>query len=410
MTREVRSSELPNATVNLTAVEPHEDSRIAAGALNNPVIYERAAGGVSVFQLITDFGRSRNLVASAQLQAEAQVADQQASVQDIILAADTAFYSALRAQALLDVAQQTVATRQTTADQVQALTNAKLKSELDLSFANVNLAQAKLLLLDAQNQKAAAFANLNAVLGNFKQQPYSLVDEAGSALPPPPANADALLELALRSRPDLRALEERYRADERFRHAEHDLSRPTIAALGAVGDTPIRADQLSPWYGAVGVNVSIPVFNGFLFSARMREADFRSRARAEQLRDMRDRVARDVQVTCLQSQSTFERIAVTSQLLEQANLALDLATERYRLGLSSIVEVSQAQLQQTQAAIDHSNARYDYLSALASLNFQTGQILGPRLESKVPAPAATSKSPAGSSPQGNLPGADTDGK
>jgi outer membrane protein len=65
----------------------------------------------------------------------------------------------------LQVAQQTVAERQTVTDQVQALFNSKLKSALDLSFAQVNLAQAKLLLLDAQNNDAAAIANLSAGLG-----------------------------------------------------------------------------------------------------------------------------------------------------------------------------------------------------------------------------------------------------
>ncbi len=78
---------------------------------------------------------------------------------------DQAFYNALQTQAVLTVAQQTVADRQTVADQVGALFKNKLKSELDFSFANVNLAQAKLLLLDAQNNVNAALASLSAVLG-----------------------------------------------------------------------------------------------------------------------------------------------------------------------------------------------------------------------------------------------------
>jgi outer membrane protein len=68
-----------------------------------------------------------------------------ATQQQILLAVDQAFYGALQAQALLTVAQQTVSARQTVTDQVQALFDNKLKSQLDLSFANVNLAQAKLL-------------------------------------------------------------------------------------------------------------------------------------------------------------------------------------------------------------------------------------------------------------------------
>ncbi len=373
VTRQVRSAELPNVTGNLTAVEPHEGSRITAGGLNNPIIYERAAGGITFSQLITDFGRSRNLVASAQFKAKAADHAQQATAADILLAVDQAFYEALQSQALLVVAQETVKARQITADQVQALTNSKLKSDLDLSFANVNLSQAKLMLLDAENRKAEAFANLNTILGYEKQRTYLLVDETGGQLNPPPQNSDDLMTKAFQSRPDLAEIEDRYQAAERYRRAEHDLFRPTISTLAAVGGTPVRADQLSSWYGAVGVNLSLPIFNGFLYSARAKEADLKAAAMKEQVRDIRDKIARDVQVTWMNANAAYERVSVTQQLLDQANLALDLATTRYKLGLSSIVELSQAQLQQTEAAIGNTDARYAYEQTLAELNYQVGR-------------------------------------
>jgi outer membrane protein len=168
-------------------------------------------------------------------------------------------------------------------------------------------------------------------------------------------------------------MDDDFQAEKRFAHAEHDLWRPAISALGAVGGTPARADEItSSWYGAVGVNMNIPVFNGFLFSARAREADYRASALQEQVRDLRDRIARDVRVTWLQANTAYQRLSVMDQLLQQANLALDLAQTRYRLGLSSIVELSQAQLQQTDAEIGNSTARYNYLATLSSLSYQTG--------------------------------------
>ena len=373
VTRQVRSNELPNVTGYLTAVDSHEGSRITAGGLNNPIIFERAAVGITASQLITDFGRSRNLVASAQLRAKASEFAQKATVADVLLAVDQAFYEALQSQSLLQVAQETVRQRQVTVDQVQALTNAKLKSDLDLSFAKVNLSQANLLLLDAENRKDAAFASLNTILGYEKQLSYLLVDETGGMPTPPPTNKDELLAKAFQSRPDLAEVEEQWESAERFRRAEHDLFRPSISALAAVGDTPIRADQLSPWYGAVGVNLSFPIFNGFQYSARAKEADYRAAALKEQVRDIRDRIARDVQVTWMTTNSAYQRVGVTAQLLQQANLALDLARTRYKLGLSSIVELSQAQLQQTEAAIGNANARYSYQQALAALSYQTGR-------------------------------------
>ena len=125
--REVRSGELPVATGNLTAVDAHQGTRITAGALNNPSVFERAGAGVTIAQLITDFGRTGNLVASANFREKAEQQAALATAADVTLAVDQAFYSALSAQAELLVAGQTVSTRQTTADQVQALAQAKLK-------------------------------------------------------------------------------------------------------------------------------------------------------------------------------------------------------------------------------------------------------------------------------------------
>jgi outer membrane protein len=372
--RESRSAELPIATGNLTAVGAHDNTRLTAGALNNSSVFNRAAAGVTIGQLITDFGRTHNLVASENLREQAQKQNEQATAADIVLATDQAFYAALAAQAQLLVAQQTVDTRQTTADQVQALANAKLRSDLDLSFANVNLAQAKLLLLDAQNRKDAAFTDLNEILGFEKQTTYLLVDETAKTLTPPPTNAEDLVQDAFRSRPDLAAIDDNWQAAQRFARAEHDLNRPTISALAATGGTPVRADQIaSSWYGAAGVNMSIPIFNGFLFSARAHEADYRASALQQQVRDLRDKIARDVRVIWLQSNTAYQRVSVAAQLLQQANLALDLAQTRYKLGLSSIVELSQAQLQQTDAQIGSTNARYEYLTTLSALTFQTGK-------------------------------------
>jgi len=370
VTREVRSNLWPTATVNLTAVDANPGTRIAAGALNNPIIYQRAAAGAIVSQLITDFGRTTNLISSANLAAKAENQNAVATKEQILLAVDQAFYNALQTHAVLTVAQQTVAERQTVADQVGALYKNKLKAELDFSFANVNLAQAKLLLLDAQNNDNAALASLSAVLGFSSLQIFQLAEDT-TATTAPQGNVDDLISTAFATRPEILSLEFEVESAQRFHTAERDLFFPNIQAMGAVGDTPVRNPVISSWYGAVGVNVEVPVFNGFLYSARYREAAFRAQAAQERLRDLRDRIARDVRTSWLNATNTYDRLAVTRQLLEQANLALDLARARYRLGLGSIVELSQAQLQQTQAQITNAQAGYDYQLALAVLQYQT---------------------------------------
>jgi outer membrane protein len=118
--------------------------------------------------------------------------------------------------------------------------------------------------------------------------------------------------------------------------------------------------------------MNIPIFNGFLFSAQAKEATIRSQASSEQTRVLRDRIVRDIRTSWLAANTAYQRVAVTAELLKQANLALNLAQTRYKLGLSSIVELSQAQFQQTDAAIGNTNAQYQYKLSLATLNYQIG--------------------------------------
>ena len=370
VTREVRSNLWPTATVSLTGVDARAGSRITAGALNNPVLYERAAAGTTVSQLITDFGHTTNLVASANLAAKAEDQNAVATKEQILLATDQAFYGALQAHAVSRVGEQAVEARQAVADQVSALFKSKLKSELDLSFANVNLSQAKLLLLDAQNNENAALATLSAVLGYPNLHSFQLVEDT-SAVTPPPANVDSLIADAMSKRPEILALEFQQQSARKFQTAQRDLLFPSIRAMGVVGDAPVRNPIIPDWYGAVGINVEIPVFNGFRYPAMAREAQLRAQAADERLLDLRNRISRDVRNGWLNANTAYQRVAVTQELLKQSNQAFDLAQTRYNLGLGSIVELSQAQLQQTQGQISYAQAGYDYRLALAILRYQT---------------------------------------
>lgn len=359
----------------ITAVGADSGSRLAAGGLNNPAVYNRLASGVSISQLITDFGRTRNLVDSARYRAQAQDQVATATRAQILLAVDQAYFAALRAEAVLKVAEQTVASRQTVADQTAALARSNLKSTLDVSFANVNLADAKLLLAASRSNVQASYADLGAALGlpaQFGQGGFSLMPE-----PLPAALAQPLDELvrqAMRDRPELAGLRLEQSAAERFSRAEKDLSLPTIALAGTAGVAPVSDAQIQNRYGAVGVNVSIPILNGRLYHARQAEAELRARSASRNVDDIANRIARDVRVAWLNTGNAFERLALTAQLIEQARLALDLAQRRYDLGLTSIVELSQAQLNVTAAEIAASGAQFDYQLQRANLAYQTGAL------------------------------------
>ena len=119
--------------------------------------------------------------------------------------------------------------------------------------------------------------------------------------------------------------------------------------------------------------MNIPIFTGYLYDARAKAADLQTDVSRQRLAAVRNSIARDVRITWQESRQAFERLDVTRQFREQANLAMDLADSRYKLGLSSIVEFTQAELQKTEADIADTDARYGYRVALMQLAFALGE-------------------------------------
>lgn len=371
---EARSAYYPGVDAELTGSGGNPQARIGAGFLPASRLFDRLGTGIQVSQLITDFGRTQNLVGSQRLQAQATQQTYQATRYDVLLAVNQAYLDALRAQTLVKVAQQTVAARQLLSEQVSELAKNKLRSEVDVAFADVNLSQAKLLLLRANDEVQSAFAELDRSLGSDRQVNYKLAEEPLPAGPSEDVNS--LIAQAFANRPDLISLQLQSRAAARFERAERDLLFPTVSFVGVAGALPevnqILSVPIPNNYEGAAVNVQVPIFNGHLFTARHEAARYQAQAEDQRVRDLQERITRDVRVAWSNSKTAFQNLDVTAQLLRQATLALDLAQGRYNLGLSSIVELSQAQLNLTQAEIENLSAKYDYQRIYAALQYTMG--------------------------------------
>ena len=367
---EYKSNYQPNVAGSFTSVEADNGSRLASGGLNNPVVYSRVGSGLTVSQMITDFGRTSNLVGMAKLQAQAQDQETEATRAQLLLIASRAYFSLLRAHALLRVADQTVQARSLVSEQVGALAESKLKSTFDVSLANVNLADAKLLQIQAQNEVKATEAELAAAIGLPGEAGFVLDEEP---MPTPlPDRVDGLIRDAMQERPDLKEMRLQQNASERFTKAEHALYYPYVGVLGTSGLVPTGYSTLPERYGAIGLNITIPIFNGGLFKARQTQAELKAKAATQNTNDLENQVTRNVRVAYLNATTAYDRMAVTAQLLKQATLALDLAQTRYDAGLGTIVELSTAQLNLTSAQIANTNAQYDYQAQRVVVDYQTG--------------------------------------
>ncbi len=343
------------------------NTRILAGGLNNPSIYDRVADGAVVTQLITDFGQTSNFTASAKLDAKAAQQGTAATNEEILLSVDLNYFNGLQAQAVLTLAQQTLQARQLLVDQVTALAKNLLRSELDVSFAEVALEESRLLLQKAGADSANAQAGLSAALGYRDDRRFVLSDEALPASVTP--DVEALVATALDRRPD-------YQRDssQHLAQAQKDRNYPTIAAVGTAGNAIVHDDRLPNRYAAAGVQVDIPIFAGGAYVARQRQAELEAKVADQALRDLENTVSRDVRVAWANFRTSLQRLQTTEQLVKHANQAYRLAQARYRVGSSSIVELNDAQLSATSAQIGEVTARYDELIQRTLLDYQTGMI------------------------------------
>ena len=232
--------------------------------------------------------------------------------------------------------------------------------------------RAQLLLVQAQNDLQSSYAQLSDALGYSDQRTFQLVDEPSPGSPP--TDVAPLIVEALQNRPEIISQGFDLRSAQSYATAERDLWFPTISAAGVTGLVPYRQDILPSRYAAAGFNVNVPIFNGRLFNAEHTEATARARAQEQFLRDLQNRIAQDVRTAWLNVISAYQRLSLTQQLLDQTTQAFDLAKGRYQLGLSSIIELSQAQLNLTEAQVEQVSAQYDYESQTANLNYQLGRV------------------------------------
>jgi len=371
--KETRAGYFPTANAYIDAVGATSDNtRILAGGLNNPSIYDRVAGGVVVSQLITDFGRTGSLTASARALARGRAAGAESTREQVILNAETSYFAALQAQSVREVARQTLASRQLVLKQVRALADNQLRSSLDVSFAQVALEEANLLVQQAEGQVESTLASLSTALGYRDAREFILTDRppVGGA----PASVQDLIDGALRDRPDLQRLRFEEDAAKHAADAEKDANYPTVAAVGAAGSSPWHDAPLRSNYAAGGIQMSIPLFAGGAYVAREHEARLRAQMAGEALRDAEDNAARDVRVAWIGVNTAVQRLRTTDQLVVHASESFNLAQARYKAGSSSVVELSEAQLSQTTAEITQANARYDTLIENAVLDYQVGAL------------------------------------
>jgi outer membrane protein len=370
--RQTRAGFFPTVAFNATGVRVADTgTSTAAGNITTSSVSDRFAYGGNFSQLVTDFGRTNALVGSARATAEAQNDLATLTRAHVRLNVREAYYQVLGAEAVLRAARAAQANRALISRQLAALAQSELRSTLDVNFAKVLESEAELAVIRAQSTIAQQRNRLATAMGSTQPVGAALEDVPPSSQPQPLPVGD-LAQQAQARRADLSAVQAQQHGAQEFASSEKRLSYPALNVLAAAGQVPYRDHTLHDSYAAAGFNLNIPIFNGGLFAARRAEAEEEANARTRDVQELRLEVDEQVRDAWYRADEAYKSLDVTARLVAQSKEALRLAQDRYEAGLGSIVELNEAQMNETSAEISSADATYTYLSSRAELDFAAG--------------------------------------
>jgi outer membrane protein len=335
-------------------------------------------GGLILNQLITDFGTTAHRILANQSAEAATEKDILTNKALVILNVQQAYLACLMQERLAEIAAENLKKRQVIENQLRTLHKHQLKSKLDLDLVTVQVRNAELALIKAQNDLTQAFAALNNAMGIEGPDRYDL-EPVPIAKEPAPAVAD-LVEQALRHRPELLGGQDRLQASQELLQAVKALHFGEISAVGAAGvtkygavhDGGIPSDGVASFWG-FGVTARLPLFTGFKIQNQIAEAGHRKGETEQELQNLANEVTLQVIKASLGQIAIAEQIELEQERVAFAREAMDLVQTRYKLGLSSIVEMIRAATALFDAESRLAEARYVYKTSQALVAYAAGQ-------------------------------------
>lgn len=331
--------------------------------------FDNYLAGLSAYQYLFDFGRTRGLIDQRSAEADADAARLQLVQLDLVFQVSEAYYNLLAARQVVHVFEQAITQREQQVHEAQVKTAAGLKPEIDVYTAQAVLARAKYQLVDASNAAATAKVTLDNAMGFGEASPeYTQATPLGYA--PVPGLVDPFIERALADRPDVHMLLDEARAVGAQIQQYRSDYLPTIGATAAYS---ARGQDDTPGNNYdIGLIVSWPLFNGFLTDHEVTEAKLRRQAIEHGIQDLRQRVVLQVKRSFLDWQASVDRVRQAEQTVDASRVELELASKRYDNGLGSIIELTDAQQRFTEDDAQRVKALAGFSIAKAALDRDTG--------------------------------------
>jgi outer membrane protein len=323
-------------------------------------------------QLLWDFGQAWQRRNAARATADAQGKNEQATRLSADLAIRNAFFTARAQRDAVDVARKALDNQTRHVDQIRAFTEVGTRPQIDLLQAEADQANAELSLINAQNAYATARAQLNQTMGVEAPATYEVAGPPSGPLEGEDGALEAMVDEAVRARPEIAGLFDQVRAQELANRATRARYFPTLSALTDLTYNGPELGNLA-WNWSGQLVLTWPIFEGGLVRATAREGDANAAALRAQGDSVRQQVRVEVDQARLAIAAAKAALSAAGRSLTAANGRLDLAEIRYRTGVGNGIELSDAQLAATNAAFQQLQATLRLDTARAQLQKALGR-------------------------------------
>ncbi len=368
LVRQAESAYYPQVSWTSSIGRSYFGLRTSSGITRASGTYNSYSTGVNLSQNVFDFGRTPTQVRIQKLDESASRADFETAAEQAAFGVKQSYFGVLQAKRNKDAADEAVKQYELHLEQAKGQYDVGLQPKYDVTKATVDLGNAKVSLIKAQNAVRLAVASLNNAMGVTETLDYEVVDnlsfEAVSM------TFEEALAAAFAKKPDLLAARTRRQAAESSLSLAKKGYWPTLSGSGSFSYSGNSFPLSRSW--SVGLSLDIPVFNGFLTAAQVSGA----RANLDIARASEDTqklaVYLAVQQAYLNLKSAEELVPVSELNVTAAQENFDIADASYREGVGDPIQVADAAAALVSAKVAYVQALYDCKVARASLELAMG--------------------------------------
>lgn len=323
----------------------------------------RLGATLSVRQVLMDLARKSRLRQS-ELSEAISMASFEAARQDVILQTRKAWFAAFIDQCIVDIRKEAIANKELRLEQANAMYKSGTKARIDIATAETDLANAKLQLIQAETKLKLDWVDLNAIMGLTEDEPYRLIaDPYWEQMPE--LDDTKLVNAALSLRPELLSLQAQLRSQLTQLEIINASGKPSLSASASFGGSGSLTPFDYSW--SVGIGLNWTIFDGFLRKYETNEATASAHALAESFEQKRIDIYKEVASSIVALRQAGAERDAAETTLAKAKENYRLASARYKVGVGSSVEVSDAELSLSQAETEAATASNKIRTAKADL-------------------------------------------